>query len=488
MSNILSISRIILIIPAFYLIAINNPVGNIALMILGVIIIATDYFDGFFSRKFNQVTELGKFLDPIADKISMAVILVALVVYRDFPIALVIFLLYRDILILVFGSIITKKNEVPSANWWGKTNTFVVAFTGLFFIFELRNPLITIFFFCSFLTIIISGASYYLMGEKTLFEKRWQKYLSRTFAVAVSAIIISLLLSFNYKPVSNPYPVEDQFPEKEQLIRKYSPVLYFGQEESFFPADVETFLENSKFMKRSMFWAFDSEVEPGGGSAGILQKMAKYTSDDYYIKIDRGLFDSIEDKYKPVKETAQKTVYATAFKINKDGKPIYILQYWFFYWASEAGDTGITWHEGDWEVAMYWLDENFKPLKAGYSQHYNGEVRPWVEIETEEGRPVVYAALGSHSSNFKEGEFKAYFDNSRRVPLGSDKCRKDVRLGPGQYHLTMIDSTLPWVRFEGYWGITITTKLFGPKYRNPMNNTLSMWGNPVGWFKKYEKK
>lgn len=193
-SNVLSIVRLILIIPIVYLVKINTVRGNQILIILGIIIMLTDYLDGFFSRKLNQVTELGKFIDPLADKISMAVILVALIYYRDFPISLVVFLIYRDILILVFGLIIMKKKEVPESIWWGKVNTAMISFTGLLFLLRWNNCLFTIFLFGSYLTIVISGIAYYFKGEKILFEKNWQRYIARILIGVISVIVLVLIL------------------------------------------------------------------------------------------------------------------------------------------------------------------------------------------------------------------------------------------------------------------------------------------------------
>jgi len=267
------------------------------------------------------------------------------------------------------------------------------------------------------------------------------------------------------------------------LIRQYAPVLYFAEGEPFFPIDVQSFLDHSKLMKQSVFFIFDGEIEDSGP---LLEKMSKYNDKSCYLKIDRGLFDSIEDKYNKIKDKYRVTVYANAFKVQREEKPVYILQYWFFYWASCAGNTGFVWHECDWEMVMFYLDENFRPERAGYSQHYNGEVKKWEDIEKEDGHPVVYAAYGSHGSYFNKGKFRAYYDNNRKMPLGSDLCAGGIKLDPSNYTITPIDGSVAWINFKGYWGIPIVTKLPGPQYRNPKNKTLTMWYNPIGWFKKYD--
>jgi len=120
LSNLLSISRIILTLPAIYLIKLNTKSGNIVLLGLGLLLILTDHLDGYFSRKFNQETLLGQLLDPIADKISMGIILLFLLIYRDFPMQLVILIVYRDLLIILIGLfLVRKKNADLRANFYG---------------------------------------------------------------------------------------------------------------------------------------------------------------------------------------------------------------------------------------------------------------------------------------------------------------------------------------------------------------------------------
>lgn len=480
----LSIARIILIFPIVYLLKINSHFGNKLLVVFGIIIILTDYFDGFFARKLDQSTELGKFLDPLADKIAMGALLVTLILYRDFPISLVVFLLYRDFLILLFGWIVTKKKGVPASNWWGRVNTAVVSFAGLLFVMGCNNFLFTIFYLGSYFTIFISGVSYYILGEKILFEKKWHKYLTRVLSVVLSIVILNFILSIDFTSPPKFSRFEEEFPGKDQLILQYAPVLYFVEDEPFFPIDVQSFLDHSKFMKSSPFIIFDKEIEGGGTPS---QKMSKYNDEKYYLKLDRGIFDRIKDKYDGIKSKYRETAYSRAFKVYADEQPVYILQYWFFYWVSKSGKTNLTWHECDWEMVMYYLDANFKPIKAGYSQHHYGEVKKWEEVEKENSHPVVYVARGSHGCYFKEGQYTAYYDNSKKIPLWWDLCAGNIRWVPAEYTLKVFNSTLEWVNFKGYWGIPITSKLHGPKYRNPKNKKLSMWNNPIGWFKKYER-
>jgi len=191
LSNLLSISRIILTLPAIYLIKLNTKSGNIVLLGLGLLLILTDHLDGYFSRKFNQETLLGQLLDPIADKISMGIILLFLLIYRDFPMQLVILIVYRDLLIILIGLfLVRKKNADLRANFYGKLNTGILALTIIVFLLNINNQIFQIFIGFSYVSLAISGIVNFLMGEKYInYRNNLYKYIFRftilfiTFAV-----------------------------------------------------------------------------------------------------------------------------------------------------------------------------------------------------------------------------------------------------------------------------------------------------------------
>jgi CDP-diacylglycerol--glycerol-3-phosphate 3-phosphatidyltransferase len=197
-SNVLSLLRLILIFPIVYLLKINTATGNLWLVVLAVILISSDYFDGLLARKLNQVTDLGKLLDPLTDKISMAVILVALIIFRQFPLSLVILLIYRDLLILVAGTLIARRDRIPESNWWGKVNTTVVSLAGFFFILNMRNVAFMVFLFASYLTILISAIVYYAWGEHLFFKTGAQKWAARGLLIIVTLLLLTFILPLDF--------------------------------------------------------------------------------------------------------------------------------------------------------------------------------------------------------------------------------------------------------------------------------------------------
>jgi hypothetical protein len=74
-----------------------------------------------------------------------------------------------------------------------------------------------------------------------------------------------------------------------------------------------------------------------------------------------------------------------------------VLQYWYLYAYNDAGN----YHEGDWENVAIELDGTETPVRAGYSSHQSGDLRPWDKVEKLGERPVVNVAKGSHAAYFE---------------------------------------------------------------------------------------
>ena len=96
---------------------------------------ATDWVDGFIARRFDQVSELGKILDPTADRLMLLVGVFAIIVDGSVPVWIGVLALVREGLVavvaLVLGALGARKIEVT---WWGKTGTFLLMFAFPFFL------------------------------------------------------------------------------------------------------------------------------------------------------------------------------------------------------------------------------------------------------------------------------------------------------------------------------------------------------------------
>lgn len=109
--NALSTMRI-LTIPVISLLILHSNARNYPILIAVFFFsILLDFFDGYLARKLDQETELGKILDPIADKLMVFFIILALMIKSDFPLWLGIVIILRDFLILLAGLILSKKEK-----------------------------------------------------------------------------------------------------------------------------------------------------------------------------------------------------------------------------------------------------------------------------------------------------------------------------------------------------------------------------------------
>ncbi len=126
LSNGLSLLRLFLAIPLFLLIGVEG--AEIWLVLLVIVGVLTDYLDGYFARKFNEISELGKIIDPIADKVCIAAILMKLyLIGRIDPIVFYI-LIFRDLLIVVVAAVVSRyiKLVLPST-MTGKVTVNIIA-------------------------------------------------------------------------------------------------------------------------------------------------------------------------------------------------------------------------------------------------------------------------------------------------------------------------------------------------------------------------
>jgi len=101
----------------------NLVVWNIVAAVLFIITSISDYYDGYFARKFNAVSTMGKFLDPIADKILVTSILVVLIPTQKIDPIMVIVILARDTFIGGIRSIAAAEGIIIAARPTGKWKT-----------------------------------------------------------------------------------------------------------------------------------------------------------------------------------------------------------------------------------------------------------------------------------------------------------------------------------------------------------------------------
>jgi cardiolipin synthase len=123
--NVISFLRIALI-PVFVALIVD-PDTRRAGLVLFVVVVATDWVDGALARATGQVSDLGKVLDPVADRLAIAAGLIALVVADAFPLWAALLILVRDVAVLIAGLVLLSKRRARiEVRYLGKVATFAL--------------------------------------------------------------------------------------------------------------------------------------------------------------------------------------------------------------------------------------------------------------------------------------------------------------------------------------------------------------------------
>ncbi|RKY42669.1 MAG: CDP-diacylglycerol--glycerol-3-phosphate 3-phosphatidyltransferase [Candidatus Makaraimicrobium thalassicum] len=161
-------------------------------MALGIFVIAafTDYLDGFIAKKYSMISDFGKIMDPVADKVLTLAAFLAFVEMKLVPAWMVVIIIMRELVVTSIRIMALRYNEVLPAGWGGKHKTvsqMLSIFVILIFIvvketgvrtFEFWNPsfeywyrqLIFILMLVTVALTVISGVSYLAGNKKYLFN------------------------------------------------------------------------------------------------------------------------------------------------------------------------------------------------------------------------------------------------------------------------------------------------------------------------------
>lgn len=145
-ANTLSLSRLILVFPIAVLLWRDGPLGW--LLGLTVLAVMTDWFDGRVARWTQTVSDWGKVIDPVADKVA-AVLTVTVLTFRpaepDLPLWFFGVVVGRDILILAGGAWIARRSgKILMSAWAGKAASLWLALTVLSVILKADLPVLTV--------------------------------------------------------------------------------------------------------------------------------------------------------------------------------------------------------------------------------------------------------------------------------------------------------------------------------------------------------
>ncbi|MGD6816093.1 CDP-diacylglycerol--glycerol-3-phosphate 3-phosphatidyltransferase [Metabacillus sp. 84] len=188
--NKITVSRILLI-PVFMIIMLypfnwgsmslagtEMPVSQFAGAILFILASVTDWIDGYYARKYNLVTNLGKFLDPLADKLLVSAALIILVQLQLAPAWMVIIIISREFAVTGLRLILANEGEVVAANMLGKIKTWtqIIAVSVLLlnnFPFEPLNvPFAQMALWVAVIFTVISGWDYFAKNKQAFLNSK----------------------------------------------------------------------------------------------------------------------------------------------------------------------------------------------------------------------------------------------------------------------------------------------------------------------------
>ena len=123
LANALTISRIIVVPVIVILLIIDGVIPSVIAAILFIAATITDYLDGYFARKYHMESDLGKLLDPLADKLLIASVMIMLIPLGRVPAWIAAIIIGRELAVTGLRSIASEKHIIIAANWLGKYKT-----------------------------------------------------------------------------------------------------------------------------------------------------------------------------------------------------------------------------------------------------------------------------------------------------------------------------------------------------------------------------
>lgn len=172
--NVISVFRILLI-PVFVFLLFKNQ--NIAAFIIFVVACISDGVDGYIARHFNQASNLGKILDPIADRGLLLIGSIVLCLLGRLPVWIVVLVIIRDFTFLFGGLYLIRKcNFMPSVIMLGK--------------------IATCFFYVGFAILVLGDVSWLMVPGFNIINVGWLPgFASGVYSVGIWPIYIGILLN-----------------------------------------------------------------------------------------------------------------------------------------------------------------------------------------------------------------------------------------------------------------------------------------------------
>ena len=168
--NKLTIFRVILVIPFVALMLNGYDLWAVAVFIIASL---TDLLDGKIARKYNLITDFGKFMDPLADKLLVCAAMICLVEMGRLPAWMVIVIISREFIISCFRLVASDNGVVIAASYWGKFKTtfqmlmIIVLILNLGGVFDMIGLVLT---WIALILTVVSLIDYLVKNKQVILE------------------------------------------------------------------------------------------------------------------------------------------------------------------------------------------------------------------------------------------------------------------------------------------------------------------------------
>ena len=159
-ANKLTLLRVILIPVFLVVLYLDFPFHMLIALMIFILASVTDFLDGYIARHYNQVTDFGKFMDPLADKLLVSSALICMIEMGMLPAWIVIIIISREFIITGFRLIAAEGGLVIAASWWGKIKTVTQMIMIILLLLGVQGIIATILIFLATLFTVISGVDY----------------------------------------------------------------------------------------------------------------------------------------------------------------------------------------------------------------------------------------------------------------------------------------------------------------------------------------
>jgi CDP-diacylglycerol--glycerol-3-phosphate 3-phosphatidyltransferase len=176
-SNLLSLVRLFMAIPFWFLLD-NIESVEIRYFTVGFCLLAaaTDILDGFLARKYNEVTEFGKIIDPLADKVVVAIIILKLFLIGRIETYYFLMIICRDLIIFFGGILVSNKiGRVLPSNMLGKITVINISIVILMILLYVNkaNLIFMFFYYLSIILMIASLIGYAIRAKEFILQNEY---------------------------------------------------------------------------------------------------------------------------------------------------------------------------------------------------------------------------------------------------------------------------------------------------------------------------